>query len=125
VAIGRATTGAIGGHATLLEVLPFVPTSERTFSRTDIVGALVRIHQSSSRTPVPVTLSTTITSDSGDVVSRSTEQFDAGRFAATHSVEHRVELALMDLVSGNYLLTLTATTARGVAATRDVRFTVR
>jgi hypothetical protein len=125
VAIGRATTGAIGGHATLLEVLPFVPTSERTFSRTDIVGALVRVHQPSSRTPVPVTLLTTIRSDSGDVVSQSTEQFAAGRFAATHGVEHRAELALMTLASGNYLLTFTATMARGQVATRDVRFTVR
>jgi hypothetical protein len=125
VAIGRATTGAIGGHATLLEVLPFVPTSERTFSRTDIVGALVRVHQPPSRTPVPVTLLTTITSDSGDVVSQSTEQFDAGRFAATHGVEHRAELALMKLASGNYLLTFTATEARGAAARREVQFTVR
>lgn len=125
VAIGQANMRPVAGRASIEDILPFAPTVERLFDRTDIVGALVRVHQSSSRAPMPVTLLTTITSDSGALVSRSTEQFDAGRFAATHSVEHRAELALMDLVSGNYLLTFTATTARGVAATRDVRFTVR
>jgi VWFA-related protein len=125
VAIGRATTGAIGGHATLLTVLPFVPTSERTFSRTDIVGALVRVHQSSRRPAAGVTLETTITSDSGTEVSRSTTRFEVAQFTATRSVEHRAELALSALTSGDYLLTFAATAADGAAASRQVRFSVQ
>lgn len=124
VAIGRATTGAIGGHATLLKVLPFVPTSERTFSRTDIVGALVRVHQSSRRPPAGVTLETTITSTSGTEVTRSSTRFEAAQFTATRTVEHRAELALSALAPGDYLLTFAATAAGGATGSRQVRFSV-
>ena len=125
VAIGRATTGAIGGRAALLDVVPFAPTAERTFTRTDIVGALVRVHQSARRPPAGVTLLTTITSASGGEVSRSTTRFEAAQFDVTRSVEHRAELALTALSPGDYLLTFTATASGGAVATRDVRFTVQ
>jgi VWFA-related protein len=124
VAIGRAARRAVGGLSELGDVLPFAPTVERDFARTDIVGALVRVHQASKRAPSEVTLTTTITGDGGEV-SRSTHRFEAAKFETTRSVEHRAELDVKPLAPGNYLLTFTATAAGGVTATRQVRFSVR
>lgn len=125
VAVGRAHMRAVAGRESVDDILPFAPTVERVFDRSDLVGALVRIHQSPRRSPVLVTVSTTITADSGVVVSRSTGQYGANRFTATHSVEHRTELALAALSRGDYLLTFTATASGGAVTTRDVRFTVK
>jgi hypothetical protein len=124
VAIGRISAKGIGGREALAGLLPFAPTVERDFARTDIVGALVRVHQAAKRAPSAVVLQGTISSESGEV-SRSTHQFEAATFEASRSVEHRAELALSALHPGNYLLTFTATTASGASTSRQVRFSVK
>lgn len=117
VAIGRAHGRLTGGMEALEGLLAFPPTSVRTFSRSDVVGAMVRVHGAGTSGQA-IALDTTITDASGNViVSRSVRPVTP--------FEHRYELPLQDLAAGDYLLTFTATGERGVKVSRDVRFTVR
>lgn len=117
VAVGRANTRVTGGLDALDGLVPFAPTSVRTFSRSDIVGAMVRVYQSPHRVSA-ISVDTTITDAAGNtVVSRSVQPLAP--------FEHRYEVPLNTLAPGDYLLTFTAKTERGATASRDVRFTVK
>lgn len=124
VAIGRAGAAPVGGREVLDGLLTFAPTLARVFTRTDVVGALVRVHQAPNRL-VAADVETRITNAAGEVVHRQPTAYTAQQFAPAGHVEHRFELPLTALEPGDYLLTFAATTERGGTVTRDVRFSVR
>jgi hypothetical protein len=124
VAIGRAGAAPAGAREVLDGLLTFAPTLARVFTRDDVVGALVRVHQAPNRLS-SVDVETRITSAAGEVVHSRTMAYTPSDFAASGHVEHRFELPLNELQPGDYLLTFAATTGRGATATRDVRFGVR
>jgi VWFA-related protein len=124
VAIGRAGAAPVGAREVLDGLLAFAPTLARVFSRDDVVGALVRVHQAPNRVS-SVDVETRITNAAGEVVHSRTTAYTPSSFAASGHVEHRFELPLKALEPGDYLLTFAATTERGATATRDVRFGVR
>jgi VWFA-related protein len=123
VAIGRAGAAPAGAREVLDGLLTFAPTLARVFSRDDVVGALVRVHQPPGRVS-SVDVETRITNAAGEVAHSRTTDYTPSAFAAFGHVEHRFELPLKALEPGDYLLTFAATTGRATA-TRDVRFGVR
>jgi len=118
VAIGLANTRPVGGREVLDGLLPFAPSTTRTFTSADVVGALMMVYQAEGRSG-EVTVESTLANESGEVVWRQSRSYAASR------VEHRFELPLTNLAAGHYLLTFTATGAKGATAVREVRFTRR
>lgn len=122
VAVGWAEGRPIGGREALAGVLPFAPTTVRSFARTDHVGALMTMYQ--GRSVVDATVTAEVVNSADDVVTSSTRRIDATRFNAGTGVEHRYEVPLATMPAGDYLLRFTVV-ADGVRVLRDVRFTVR
>jgi len=123
LAVGRAEGRPVGGREALSAVLPFAPTTVRTFATTDRVGALLRVHQG-GRTPVDATVTTEILNIADEVVASNTRIIPAAQFQPGVGVDHPYELPLRQLVAGEYLLRV-ATTAGKHTTHRDARFTVR
>jgi hypothetical protein len=123
IAIGRAEGRPIGGREALSDVLPFAPTTVRTFATTDRVGALLRIHQG-GRTLVDATVTTEIVNVADEVVATTTRSIAAAQFQPDAGVDHPFELPLSQLAAGEYLLRVTVTAGKQTAH-RDVRFTVQ
>ena len=122
VAVGRVESRRIVGDQ-VSDLVPFVPTSVRMFRRTDRVGILVQIQQSASREASSVLLREEIVDARGNVIVGRDRTLALTDFR-TGAAEHRLELPLQELVSGEYLLRLIATAGRA-SSQRDVRFEVR
>lgn len=122
LAIGRAEGRPIGGRDALSDVLPFAPTTVRTFATTDRVGALLRVYQA-NRTPVDATATTEVVNTADVVVATTTRTIPAAQFQPGVGVDHPYELPLEALPSGEYLLRVTVTGGKHMAH-RDVRLTV-
>lgn len=123
LAVGRAEGRPVGGREALSDVLPFAPTTVRTFATTDRVGALLRVHQG-VRTPVDAFVTTEIVDIADAVVATATRTIAASQFQPGVGVDHPYELPLTPLVAGEYLLRVTVVAGKH-AAHREVRFTVR
>lgn len=126
VAMGLANARPVGGREVLDGLLPFAPSTARTFSSADVVGALVMVHQAAGQVD-DVTVESTLANERGEVVLRQSKSYVArvGSEARGSRVEHRFELPLVNLAAGNYLLAFTATGAKGATAVGEVRFTRR
>jgi VWFA-related protein len=104
-------------------LLPFTPTVRRTFSTTDRVEGLLRLHQGGAAPLAPVTVRMTITTAGNDVVFDRPLRIGSDEFDAARSHDYRFELPLTRLQPGPHLLTLEVT---GPATLRrDVRFEMR
>lgn len=123
VVIGRAEGRPVGGREALADVLPFAPTTVRTFARTDRVGALLRIQQA-ARAPVDAIVTTEIVSVHDEVVATATRTLPAAQFQAAAGVDHPYDLPLPQLSPGDYLLRFTVAAGKAQIH-RDVRFTVQ
>jgi VWFA-related protein len=119
IAIGRGGPQP-GGRDALQEVLPFGPTSIRTFDATDQVGALWRVHQR-QKSVRAVSLEIEIVDARGDIVVRQVREMDGAQFGSTAGVEQRLELPLEKLDPGMFLLRIVAT-ADNDRVQRDVMF---
>ena len=109
----------------LPSLIPFVPTSSRTFTRNDRLHAFFRVYQGGNDALVPVGLAVRITNDQNAVLANSTGAIAVERFAvASRSAGHRFELPLNVLEPGRYLLTFELTKG-ATAARRDVIFEVK
>jgi hypothetical protein len=124
VAIGHAARPPVGGREAVADLLPFAPTVARAFTKSDRIGALLRVHQSTRRPAQPVVLETEIIDAVGAVVHTASRTLAADAFAEGAGVEHRFELPLATLTADDYLLRFVATTGEA-RAQRDVRFSVR
>jgi len=111
-------------HDALAALVPIAPTASRAFQQLDRATAWLRVYQGTKAPLAPVTLTTQITNERDERVIDRRETLAVDRFdAATRAADVRVELPLVTLARGQYLLTLQATLG-STSATRNVRFTV-
>jgi len=123
LAVGRAEGRPIGGREALSDVLPFAPTTVRTFAPTDRVGALLRVHQA-GRSVADATVTTEIVNIADEVVVTGTRTIPASQFQQGVGVDHPYELPLGSLSTGEYLLRVSVVAGKQTAH-REVRFDVR
>lgn len=123
VLIGRTESAPVGGRQAVADLLPFAPTAIRDFSRTDHVGALLRVHQPANARPVPTTIETTILDEQGTAVATNRQTLAATAFAAG-AAEYRYEVPLAELRPGSFVMLIAATTGK-LQDQRTVRFTVQ
>jgi VWFA-related protein len=105
-------------------LLPLMPTAQRTFAPTDRATVFLRVYQDAKATVKPATVTARITDAADRVVFDQAAPLTADLFTATHGADYRLELPLERLASGEYLLTIDAA-QDGRVARRGVRFTVR
>ena len=109
----------------LASLIPFVPTSSRTFDRSSRLNAFFRVYQGGSDALTPVALAVRITNDRNTVLANSTGTIGVERFeVAARAAGHRFEMPLNVLEPGRYLLTFELTKGASVAR-RDVIFEVK
>jgi VWFA-related protein len=107
----------------LASMLPVVPTTARTFRRTDRASAFLRVYQH-DKSPSPVTLRVQLLDSHDRTTLDRTETLEPARFGTTRAADYRLDLPLVSLAPGPYLLRLDATLGPA-SARRDVRFAVR
>jgi len=98
VAIGRGDGRRIAARQEIEGLLPFAPTAVRAFEASDRVGALLRVHQGSSR-PVAATMTTSIADSMGAVLFTRSEEIAPTVFS-NGTAEHRFEIPLVDIPPG-------------------------
>ena len=109
----------------LSSLIPFVPTSSRTFARSGRLNAFFRVYQGGSDPLAPVALAVRITNDRNVVLANSTGAVGVERFdVASRAASHRFDLPLSVLEAGRYLLTFELTKGAAVVR-RDVIFEVK
>ena len=107
----------------LKDVVPFQPTTDRTFAETDTLRVFVVLFWSSKETSANVTLSVR----RGDqvVAERQARATAAPGADSRHRAELTDVMPLRDLPAGRYVLSTTATLTGGRASTREIAFEVR
>jgi len=108
----------------LSAIVPVLPTTERTFARTDRVSAFLRVYQGGGGTLAPVRLSIRIVDDHDGTALEQTDALGRDLFGRTRAADERFPLPLTRLAPGEYLLTFEAAVGR-TTARRDVRFSVK
>ena len=103
--------------------MPIVPTSRRTFARTEQVSAFARVQQGGTRSE-PVTVLARVLDQEGGVVLDDTRTFDADRFASSRTVDYQIDLQVAGLEPGDYLLSIQASAGKNDQR-RNVRFSIR
>jgi hypothetical protein len=104
-------------------LLPLVPTAQRTFARTDRVTVFVRAYQGGKRTAEPVTVTVSVTDAQGHVASTTASTVPAAAFVQTRGADYQFDVPLNRLEAGEHLLTIEAATGT-LTARRGVRFSV-
>jgi VWFA-related protein len=107
----------------LKDLTPIVPTSRRTFARTEQVSAFARVQQGGTRSE-PVTVSARVLNRDGRVVLEDGRTFSSERFAASRTADSLFDLRAASLEPGDYLLSIGATAGKSVQR-RNVRFSIR
>jgi VWFA-related protein len=121
LAVGVAGRRPPAGQEVLSGLMPFAPTSSRTFGGNEQAGAWLRVYQP-DQSVKGVTVTTSILDAAGAAVVSENKRFEAGDFV-DGVVEHRINLPLASLKAGEYLLEVVAVSAdRRVY--RDLRFVV-
>jgi hypothetical protein len=107
-------------------VLPFVPTSRRTFTGDETVSAFVQVSQGTTRRDAlqPVSFLLRIVDAKGTTRRNQTSVLTLDKFATNRTANQRFTLPLRELPSGHYLLSLEATFGDRHAE-RAVRFELR
>jgi VWFA-related protein len=105
-------------------LLPLIPTAQRTFAPTDRATVFLRVYQDAKATVTAVTVTARITDATDRAVFDKATPLTSDLFTATHGADYRLELPLERLASGEYLLTIDAAQGERVAR-RGVRFAVR
>ena len=123
-------------------LMPIAPTARRTFGARDKVTAFARIYQGGRDPIAPTTVAVKITDSTGTSRLSRTQLVTGGSEnpvargprpgaapaadvpTTDRSIDFRMDLPLVSLPGGEYLLTIEASTPRGVAQ-RHVRFIVK
>jgi VWFA-related protein len=122
--IGVTPPVVSGPTGALASLVPIVPTTLRDFTKDDQVTAFLRIYQGGARPLVPVDVAVRIVDGQGATVFETSEKVAADRFGTARAADHRFDLPIARLVSGEHLLTVEAMSGKA-SARRDVRFRVR
>jgi VWFA-related protein len=123
VAIGTSPGTPTAPVDLLEDLTPIVPTSRRTFARTEQVSAFTRVQQGGTRSG-PVTVLARVLDQEGGVVLDDTRTFDADRFASSRTVDYQIDLQVAGLEPGDYLLSIQASAGKNDQR-RNVRFSIR
>ena len=126
----RAATQALTTKpdAELKDRLPLPPTALRDFDRRDVITAFAEVYDNRSGALEPVTLTTSVLTQSGTPAFRSEENVEPFSFEPKrHSWTHRVEIPLKDLSPGAYVLRIEAKPRNSASSAvyREVPFSVR
>ncbi len=105
----------------LATLLPFTPTTTRSFVASEHVAAFVRVYETKI---APASIETRITSKDNTTMFDATQPMDATTFDVTKSADYRLDLPLPTLPAGSYLLTIEARSGPNTA-TRQIRFSVK
>jgi len=124
VIVSAAPATASAGKEALASLIPVMPTTKRTFARTDRVSAFLRIYQHAKGTLSSVRLDIRVVDDHDNANFHATETVTADRFDATRTLDHPFDLPVTSFAPGPHLLTIEATAGRA-SARRDVRFVVK
>ena len=124
---GIAVASAPAWPATPIEaiadLLPFPPTTKRTFSRGDRVTALLKVYQGTDH-PAAVAMTARVTDQLGRVIVSDSSTLSAARFLPLQGVDFRIDFPAAQFGSGDYLLTVDAAIGKR-SARRDLRFRVQ
>jgi hypothetical protein len=124
VVLGRLPLKRAAGNDTLDGLLPFTPTTTRTFANAQHVAAYVRVYQSQRNAGTTTRVTTRIVDRYDHSAFERTETLTPSAFAGSlRAATHQVELPLRALQPGEYLLTIAAV-AGDATSRRDVRFTI-
>jgi hypothetical protein len=122
VAISAAPGLSSGPRELFKWLLPAVPTTQREFDGHQ-GSAFFRIYQGGRAPVVPVALDTRIVNADNRVVFEASETIGVDRFVR-RTADQTFALPIDLIGPGVYLLTFRAAVGDGIAASRDVRFTV-
>jgi hypothetical protein len=121
IVIGAVPSPRVSSPKALADLMPLVPTTRRSFARSDHVGAFLRIYQARP-VFVPTRVVTRITNGDDTLVSQKEATIGGGRGRVSSS-EYGAEVPVKTLPAGEYLLTIEATAGKNTER-RDVRFSV-
>jgi hypothetical protein len=121
--IGTTPPRIAGNAEAAAGVLPFAPTTRRTFGTSDSVQGFVRVYQGGSAPLAPATIVTTIRTATDEMVFNRSQPVGSDEFGADRALDYRFELPMARLKPGPHLLTIDVTGP--ASARRDVRFDVR
>ena len=124
VIVSASPSPASAGKEALAPLLPVMPTTKRTFAKTDTVSAFLRIYQHAKGDLSSVRLDVKVVDDHDSANFHATETVTADRFDLTRVVDHRFDVPIASFAPGPHLLTIEATAGK-TTARRDVRFTVK
>jgi VWFA-related protein len=125
VAVSVAPGLAAAGKDLLADLLPVVPTTQRSFAAADRVSAFLRVYQGGKKAFVPIAMRVTIRDERDAVAFRATESLAPERFGAARDTDYRLDVPTATLPPGPYLLTIEAGAGEKPAARREVRFNIR
>jgi hypothetical protein len=124
VVLGRMPATRVTGRDPFAGILPFMPTTARTFSRGGRVEAFLRVYQGGRMPPLPVAVKTRVTDQTDRVVVDRVSTLDPMTFIiGGRAADLRFPLPLAQLAAGEYLLSFEAAIGRTVQA-RHVRIAV-
>jgi VWFA-related protein len=123
VVLTRVPAARASGRNPLAEVLPFTPTTVRTFTRGERVSLLTRIYQGGKDPAQPVDVAVAVIDRVDKRVYENTMQLPASVFGTKRSGELGMPLPLETLEPGPYLLAIEATAGKATKV-RHVRFEV-
>jgi VWFA-related protein len=124
IVVGASPAPLSASKEAFANLLPIVPTAKRHFVRSDHATAFLQVYQDAGKPAQPVVVTTRIVDVSDRVLSSETATLPAERFGRNHGADYSVELPLVQLGVGEYLLTIEAAYGQ-YAARRGVRFTVQ
>lgn len=110
------------------DVLRDVPTARREFSRDDTLGFVVEVYDNRASTPHTVTITSTVTSDTGTVLAKGSDvrrSDEIGKDGGGY--DYAQKLPLKNVAPGRYVLRIEAhsSLADMPAVVREVEFRVR
>jgi len=126
VVLARLAGVPLSNGDPLSSVLPFPPTTRRTFTSGEAIGALVRVYQGGRDAPRPASIVGRIVNDADTKIFEAAASLVPAAFVGpTRSAEYKLRLPLVQMARGEYLLTIEASLGSRTAVVRDVRFRVK
>jgi hypothetical protein len=102
------------------DVLPAPPTADRDFIQADTLWAFVEIYRN-DKSPVPVSLSFTLTGESGANAFRTEDRIESSSFDnSRRAYGYRAEIPLASVAPGSYVLKVQAGSGTETPSFRDV-----
>jgi hypothetical protein len=124
VLTARSSDG--GPRAALRDLLPVIPTTRRSFERSDLTSIFLRVYQGGQHPPKAAKLTMNVVDNRDRRVFERTIETDAGRFIGdVRAAEYLLDLPLSQLSPGPYLAVITASLESGETSARQLRFQVR